>query len=46
MKKARIVLLVVVLALIGVFVWLLGGANPNNLDRQDVIVDVADTFER
>jgi len=46
MKKSRIFLLILVLALIGVALWLLSGADPKNLERQDVIVDVPDTFEK
>lgn len=46
MKKTVLILGIVVLALIGVGFWLLGGADPENLTRQEVIIDVADTFEK
>jgi len=46
MKKSQIFLLILVLALIGAALWLLAGADSKNLDRQDTIIDVEDTFER
>ncbi len=46
MKKSRIFLLILVLALIGAALWLLSGADPKNLERQETIIDVQDTFER
>lgn len=46
MKKSRIFLLILVLAIIGAALWLLAGADPKNLQLQGVIVDVPDTFEK
>ncbi len=46
MKKSLIALIVGALVLLGGFVWLLSGADAKNLERQDVVVDVSDTFEK
>ncbi len=46
MKKSVWILAIGVLALIGVGFWLLSGADPEQLVRQEIIIDVADTFEK
>jgi len=46
MKKSGLILIVAVLALAAVGFWLLSGADPDKLERQDVIIDVEDTFEK
>ncbi len=46
MKKSHLVLVIGALILISGFVWLLSGANADNLERQDVVVEIADTFEK
>ena len=46
MKKSLIAFIIGALALLAGFVWLLSGADSKNLERQDVVIDVVDTFEK
>lgn len=46
MRKSSIGVLIAVIALIGCCLWLLQGANPKYLERQTVVTDVPDTFEK
>ena len=46
MKKSVWILGIGILALFGVGFWLLRGADPEQLTRQEIIIDVADTFEK
>lgn len=46
MKKSAIALGLVLLALIGIMFWLYASTDAKHLDRQDVIVDIPDTFEK
>lgn len=46
MKKSVWILGIGVLTLIGVGFWVLRGADPEQLVRQEIIIDVADTFEK
>ncbi|MBL4852635.1 MAG: hypothetical protein JKY25_00160 [Robiginitomaculum sp.] len=46
MKKSGWGVITLVLVLIGANIWLLRGSDAKHLDRQDVTVDVADTFEK
>ncbi len=46
MKKKIIIVLGLVVLLAGLSVWLVGRTNPSHLDRQQVHVDVQDTFEK
>ncbi len=46
MKKSGWAVLIVIGLIIGGAFWLLRGANPDNIQRQYVVVDVADTFEK
>jgi len=46
MKKAVWSVAILILALIGAIFWLLRGADAKHLDRQEVIIDVPDTFEK
>ena len=46
MKTSRAIVFILVLALIGSSIWLLWSSNTKNLQRQDVTIDVPDTFEK
>lgn len=46
MKKSQILTALVLIALIGVGLWLYRGADAKHLERQPVSVDVPDTFEK
>ena len=46
MKKSIWILAIGAVSLIGVGLWLLRGADPESIERQQIIVDVADTFEK
>jgi len=46
MKKSVWILIIGIVALVGVGFWLLRGADAEHLARQEVIIDVADTFEK
>ena len=46
MKKSGWVFVIFVLVLISGAVWLLRGADPKHIQRQEIIVDVADAFEK
>lgn len=46
MKKSAWIFIIGILALVGVGYWLLRGANADHVQRQEVIIDVADTFEK
>ncbi len=46
MKKSGWSVMILLLVLIGAGFWLLRGSDAKHLERQDVVVDVADTFEK
>ena len=46
MKKSIWSMAILLLILIGVGFWLLRGSDAERLTRQEVIVDVQDTFEK
>jgi len=46
MKKSRWILILGVVALVGVGFWLLRGADQDQLQRSETIIDVQDTFEK
>lgn len=46
MKKSGLAVLVVIGLLLGGAFWLLRGADADRVQRQEVVVDVADTFEK
>ncbi len=46
MKKSRLMPLVIIIGLIVGSIWLLRSVDPKHLQRQDVTIDVADTFEK
>ena len=46
MKKSAWILAIGMLALIGIGFWLLSSTNTEQLVRQEIIIDVADTFEK
>ncbi len=46
MKKTGLILVLAVLALGAVGFWLISGADPDNRARQEVTIDVKDTFEK
>jgi len=46
MKKLGWSMIILLLILIGASFWLLRGADAKHLERQEVIVDVPDTFAK
>jgi len=46
MKKSGLILILSVLALASAGYWLLRGTDPDNLQRQEIIIDVEDVFEK
>lgn len=46
MKKKQIIALLLGLVVLAVGAWLLSGASAKNLKRQEVIIDVKDSFEK
>jgi hypothetical protein len=46
MKKSGWILALCVVALVGVGFWLLRGTASDQLQRQETIIDVEDTFEK
>lgn len=46
MKKIGILLLVLFLALAGVFAWLLLAAGPDNAPKETITVELPDTYEK
>jgi len=46
MKKLRLILALLAIVFIGLLFWLLRGADAQNLNQQDIVVDVPDTFEK
>jgi len=46
MKKFGIGLGIVLLLILGGFLWLLSGASADNASKEEVVVDLPDTFER
>ena len=46
MKKSGLILILCVLALVVAGYWLLQGTNPDNLQRQEIVIDVEDVFEK
>ncbi len=46
MKKNNVLPLVIILALIGGSFWLLRSTDTKHVTRQEVIVDVKDSFEK
>ena len=46
MKKSGYILLFVLLALVGIGAYLLRGADPDHINRQEVIIDIDDNFEK
>ena len=46
MKKTGILLLVLLLALAGIFIWLLMEAGPDNAPDDVRVIELPDTYER
>ncbi len=46
MKKSIRSIILLLLVLIGVGFWLLRATDAEHLTRQDVVIDVQDTFEK
>ncbi len=46
MKKSGWVVIILLLVLIGASYWLLRGSDSVHLDRQEIVVNVPDTFEK
>lgn len=46
MKISRIVAILALVGILGLGLWLLMAADPKNLTRQDVVVDLDDNFKK
>lgn len=46
MKKTKFILALLVIGLIGGSIWLLRAADPKHIERQEVVTDIADTFNK
>ncbi len=46
MKTSRAIAFILVLAVVGGCIWLLRSSDAKHLQRQDVVIDVPDTFEK
>ncbi|MBL4870720.1 MAG: hypothetical protein JKX72_07180 [Robiginitomaculum sp.] len=46
MKKPKTLPVLIIFALIGISIWLVRGTDAKHITRQDVTIDVPDTFQK